>query len=70
MYIPKPPYPKALESPGFRGKQGTKIQDMLDIFKHVQINLPLLDAIQQVSAYAKFSEGTMYAEEEIQRESS
>ena len=27
---------------------------MLDIFKHVQINLPLLDAIQQVPAYAKF----------------
>ena len=53
-YIPPPPYPKALESPGFRGKQGAKIQDMLDIFKHVQINLPLLDAIQQVPAYAKF----------------
>ena len=53
-YIPPPPYPKALESPGYRGKQGAKIQDMLDIFKHVQINLPLLDAIQQVPAYAKF----------------
>ena len=54
MYIPKPPYPKALESPIGRGKQGTKVQDMLEIFKHVQINLPLLDAIQQVPAYAKF----------------
>ena len=53
-YIPPPLYPKALESPGFRGKQSAKIQDMLDIFKHVHINLPLLDAIQQEPAYAKF----------------
>jgi hypothetical protein len=27
---------------------------MMEIFKQVKINLPLLDAIKQVSAYAKF----------------
>ncbi|GAV83316.1 hypothetical protein CFOL_v3_26764 [Cephalotus follicularis] len=30
------------------------MDEMMDLFKQVQINLPLLDAIQQVPAYAKF----------------
>jgi hypothetical protein len=35
-------------------KQGEKIQAMMKVFKQVKINIPLLDAIQQVLAYAKF----------------
>jgi hypothetical protein len=53
-YIPKASFPGALERPKIFGKQGAKIQEMLEIFKHVHINLPLLDVIQQVPAYAKF----------------
>ena len=30
------------------------MNEMLELFKQVQINLPLLDAIKQVPAYAKF----------------
>ncbi|CAN6440142.1 unnamed protein product [Victoria cruziana] len=30
------------------------MHDMLEIFRTVRINLPLLDAIQQVPAYARF----------------
>ncbi|XP_059639032.1 uncharacterized protein LOC132281338 [Cornus florida] len=36
------------------GKQASKLQDIMEIFKQVKINLPLLDAIQQIPAYAKF----------------
>jgi hypothetical protein len=35
-------------------KQGEKIQDMMKAFKQVKINIPLLDAIKQILAYAKF----------------
>ncbi|GAV58900.1 hypothetical protein CFOL_v3_02433, partial [Cephalotus follicularis] len=31
-----------------------RMDEMMELFKQVQINLPLLDAIQQVPAYAKF----------------
>ena len=30
------------------------MDEMLDVFKQVKINLPLLDAIKQVPSYAKF----------------
>jgi hypothetical protein len=53
-HIPKAPFPEALERPGALGKSGVNMQEMLEIFKHVQINLPLLEAIKQVPAYAKF----------------
>src|SRR5204862_572323 len=36
-----------------RGKD-SQYNDILELFKHVQINIPLLDAIKQVPAYAKF----------------
>jgi hypothetical protein len=35
-------------------KKGGKFEDILEVFKQVQINIPFLDAIQQVSSYAKF----------------
>ena len=35
-------------------KQDTQSQRFLELFKQVKINLPLLEVIKQVSAYAKF----------------
>ena len=52
--IPKAPFPKALEFPLPLEKKNLKMNEMLELFKQVQINLPLLDAIKQVPSYAKF----------------
>ncbi|KAA0067359.1 retrotransposon gag protein [Cucumis melo var. makuwa] len=49
-YIPKPPFPSRL---GPKKKETPKEEELLE-FRKVQINLPLLDAIQQVPRYAKF----------------
>jgi hypothetical protein len=49
-FIPKAPYPEILQAP----KKGGKFEDILEVFKHVQINIPFLDAIQQVPSYVKF----------------
>jgi hypothetical protein len=49
-YVPKALYPKRLIAP----KKSSKYDDILEVFKHVQINIPFLDAIQQVPSYAKF----------------
>jgi hypothetical protein len=35
-------------------KKGGKFEDTLEVFKQVQINIPFLDAIQQIPSYAKF----------------
>ncbi|GAV74700.1 hypothetical protein CFOL_v3_18180 [Cephalotus follicularis] len=54
---PKAPFPECLRSsslvPPF-GKKLARMDEMMELFKQVQINLPLLDAIRQVPAYAKF----------------
>ena len=50
--MPKAPFPKALKFP--LEKKNLKMNEMLELFKQVQINLPLLDAIKQVPSYAKF----------------
>jgi hypothetical protein len=49
-FMPKAPYPERLLAP----KKGGKFEDILEVFKQVQINIPFLDAIQQVPSYAKF----------------
>ncbi|CAN6462768.1 unnamed protein product [Victoria cruziana] len=52
-----PPFPKALEKPSSVYRpvdREVRMRDMLEIFRAVRINLPLLDAIQQVPAYARF----------------
>ncbi|XP_043693091.1 uncharacterized protein LOC122643543 [Telopea speciosissima] len=56
VYMPRAPFPSCLESPSSFafGKKGAKMEKMMELFKQVQINLPLLDVIKQVSAYAKF----------------
>jgi hypothetical protein len=53
-YVPRAPFPERLKVPSHFGKQGEKIQAMIEVFKQVKISIPLLDAIQQVPAYAKF----------------
>lgn len=55
-YVPRAPFPAALASntPSPFAKKGKSMDEMMDLFKQVQINLPLLDAIKQVPAYAKF----------------
>jgi hypothetical protein len=49
-FVPKAPYPKRLQVP----KKGGKLEDILEVFKQVQINISFLDAIQQIPSYAKF----------------
>ncbi|GAV65147.1 LOW QUALITY PROTEIN: hypothetical protein CFOL_v3_08662, partial [Cephalotus follicularis] len=54
---PKAPFPECLRSPSLFppfGKKLARMDEMMELFKQVQINLPLLDAIRQVLAYAKF----------------
>ncbi|XP_021995751.2 uncharacterized protein LOC110892925 [Helianthus annuus] len=51
------PFPSALLDPGkknFIASRGPQKEELWDMFKQVKINLPLLDAIKQVPAYAKF----------------
>jgi hypothetical protein len=49
-FAPKAPYPERLRTP----KKNAQFVEILEVFKQVQINIPFLDAIQQVSSYAKF----------------
>ena len=49
-YVPKPSYPERLLAP----KKSSKFDDILEVFKQVQINIPSLDAIQQVPSYTNF----------------
>ncbi|KAA0054380.1 retrotransposon gag protein [Cucumis melo var. makuwa] len=50
-YIPKPTFPSRLAP---KKKETPKEEELLEMFRKVQINLPLLDAIQQVPRHAKF----------------
>ncbi|XP_071939872.1 uncharacterized protein [Coffea arabica] len=45
-----PPFPCRLE----KSKKAEKEKEILDVFRKVEINIPLLDAIKQVPKYAKF----------------
>ena len=40
-FVPKVPYLERLQAP----KKGGKLEDILEVFKQVQINIPFLDAI-------------------------
>nr|XP_027076985.1 uncharacterized protein LOC113700728 [Coffea arabica] len=48
--INPPPFPSRLEKPRKQDKE----KEILEVFRKVQINIPLLDAIKQVPKYAKF----------------
>lgn len=49
-YIPKAPFPHRLA----KGKKRKSTGEIFEILKQVSVNIPLLDAIKQVSSYAKF----------------
>lgn len=49
-FVPRAPFPHRLATP----KKVAQFEDILEVFKQVHINIPLLDAIQQVPSYAKF----------------
>jgi hypothetical protein len=49
-FVPKAPYLERLRAP----KKNVQFAEILEVFKQVQINIPFLDAIQQVPAYTKF----------------
>ena len=48
-YVLKAPFPQRLA----KGKKGKSTVEILEIFKQVSVNIPLL-TIKQVSSYAKF----------------
>ena len=48
VYKPVTPFPQALLAP----KKNN--QDILDVFRQVKVNIPMLDAIQQIPSYANF----------------
>ncbi|XP_074376981.1 uncharacterized protein LOC141718498 [Apium graveolens] len=50
VFTPKALYPQRLIS----NKQSAQVEKILEVFKQVKVNLPLLDAIQQILSYAKF----------------
>ena len=50
-YQPIVPFPTALKP---KKKQPSNNEEMMKLFKQVHINIPLLDAIKHVPAYAKF----------------
>ncbi|KAI8001191.1 hypothetical protein LOK49_LG09G00555, partial [Camellia lanceoleosa] len=53
-YVPKAPFPQCLDTPSPFNKKAASIEAMMEVFKQVKINLPLLEAIKQVPSYAKF----------------
>ena len=53
-FTPRAPFPVALRKTYSSPKNDTRMQEMMDVFKQVHINLPLLDAIKQFPPYAKF----------------
>ncbi|XP_024164442.1 uncharacterized protein LOC112171494 [Rosa chinensis] len=50
QFVPKPPYPELLQKP----KKDRHLTEIMELFRKVQINISLLDAIKQIPAYAKF----------------
>ncbi|KAJ9543915.1 hypothetical protein OSB04_023622 [Centaurea solstitialis] len=46
----RPPFPKRFE----QSKKEKEDKEIMDIFRKVEVNIPLLDAIKQVPRYAKF----------------
>ncbi|XP_026435905.1 uncharacterized protein LOC113333689 isoform X2 [Papaver somniferum] len=49
-YVPRAPFPQAL----LPRKKGATPNDILEVFKQVKVNIPLLDAIKQIPSYDKF----------------
>ncbi|KAL9387950.1 hypothetical protein Peur_021074 [Populus x canadensis] len=50
LFVPRAPFPQRLGKP----KHDLMNSEIYELFKQVKVNIPLLDAIKQVSSYAKF----------------
>ena len=50
-YKPRVPCPQALDAP-FPSRKDKQRDDILETFKQVKVNLPLLEAIRHIPAYA------------------
>lgn len=50
-YIPKALFPSRLTP---ERKEASKDEGFLEVFRNVQINIPLLNAIQQIPSYVNF----------------
>ncbi|XP_027120704.1 uncharacterized protein [Coffea arabica] len=50
VVTPSPPFPSRFT----KSKKGQQEQEVFDIFRKVEVNIPLLDAIKQIPQYAKF----------------
>ncbi|KAG8497136.1 hypothetical protein CXB51_008386 [Gossypium anomalum] len=46
----QPPFPGRLN----QHRRSKEVKEILETFRNVEINIPLLDAIKQISRYAKF----------------
>ena len=46
LYVPKASFPQSLDAPFPFSKKGAKFEDIIEVLKHVKINLPLLNAIK------------------------
>jgi len=62
-FIPRAPFPQRLS----QAKTGKNINEMIDLFKRVEINISLLDAIKQLSAYAKFLKDICTLKSKVQK---
>jgi len=49
---PPAPYPEALRNP-VRRKNDATVEDILELFKQVKMNIPLVESLEQVPTYAK-----------------
>ena len=49
-HVPSAPYPYRLRAP----KKVNNHSEIYELFKQVQLNIPLLDSIKKISSYAKF----------------
>ena len=49
-HVPSAPYSHRLRAP----KKVSDHSEIYELFKQVKVNIPLLDAIQQIPSYAKF----------------
>ncbi|XP_026399557.1 uncharacterized protein LOC113295431 [Papaver somniferum] len=49
-YVPRAPFPQAL----LPRKKEVSSNDILEVFKQVNVNIPVLDAIKQIPSYVKF----------------
>ncbi|XP_026398708.1 uncharacterized protein LOC113294529 [Papaver somniferum] len=49
-HVPVAPFPQRL----VQQKKGTQYNEMMEMFKRVNINIPFLESIKQISVYAKF----------------